>query len=161
EPSRIRQIADPDATSRDFVLVSRPDAARGRPDLAFAASCFRKDVEVAVIRQDQMRFVADDEAAIDVDTVARQLVDLREQRMRIDHNAVANDADDARMQDAGGNQPKDELRSRYENRVAGIVAALVTRDEVEPRRQQIDDLSLTFVTPLGAEHSEIHISVNV
>src|SRR5262249_4989340 len=103
----------------------------------------------------------DDEAAIDVDTVARQLVDLREQRMRIDHNAVANDADDARIQDAGGNQPKDELRSRYENRVAGIVAALVARDEVEPRGNQIDDLFLTYVTPLAAEHSEIHISVNV
>ena len=40
--------------------------------------------------------------------------------------------------------------------VAGVVSALIARDDVEARRQQIDDLSFAFVAPLRAEHSEIH-----
>ena len=34
--------------------------------------------------------------------------------------------------------------------VTGVVAALIARDDVEARRQQIDDLALAFVAPLRA-----------
>jgi hypothetical protein len=37
------------------------------------------------------------------------------------------------------------------------MAALVTRDDIETGCQQVDDLSLAFVSPLSPEHSEIHI----
>ena len=43
--------------------------------------------------------------------------------------------------------------------VAGVVAALVAGDDVEARREQIDDLALAFVAPLRAEHREIHRSM--
>ena len=60
------------------------------------------------------------------------------------------------MQDAGRNQPQHELRAVDVDGVAGVVAALIARDDVEARRQQIDDLALAFVAPLRAEHCEIH-----
>ncbi len=74
------------------------------------------------------------------------------QRLRIDHHAVADDADDAGMQNAGRDQPEDELRPVDVDGVAGVVAALIPRDDVEARRQQIDDLAFAFVAPLRAEH---------
>ena len=99
EPLRIGEVADADAAARDLVLVGRADAARRRADLALAAARLGQQIEVAVIRQDEVRLVADEDAVGDVDAVLGQLVDLGEQRLRIDDDAVADDADDAR--DAG------------------------------------------------------------
>ena len=48
----------------------------------------------------------------DVDAEPRQFVELGEQRLRIDDDAVADDADDAGVQDAGRNQVQDELLCR-------------------------------------------------
>ena len=95
-------------------------------------------------------------AVADVDAVPRQLVDLGEQRLRIDDDAVADDAGDAGMQDAGRNQAQDELRAVDVDRVAGVVSALIARDDRKVRRQQIDDLAFAFIAPLRAEHGEIH-----
>ena len=130
---------------RDVVPIFRSPAPR-----------LGEQVEIAVVRQDQVRLVADDEPAADVDAGPCQLVDSAKQRLRIDDDAVADDAGDAGVENAGRNQPEDELRAVDVDRVAGVVAALIARDDVEPRRQQIDDLALAFVAPLGAEHCEIH-----
>ena len=73
----------------------------------------------------------------------------------IDHHAVADDARDAGMQDAGRNQVQDELLAVHVDGVPGVVAALVARDRREVRRQQVDDLALAFVAPLRAEHGDI------
>ena len=35
--------------------------------------------------------------------------------------------------------------------MAGVVSALVTDDDVEALRQQIDDLAFAFIAPLGAD----------
>ena len=63
ERRRIREIADADAAPRDLVFVGRTDAARRRADLALAAARFAQQIQFAVVRQDQVRLVADDEAA--------------------------------------------------------------------------------------------------
>ena len=47
--------------------------------------------------------------AVDVDAQRRQLVDLLEERLRIDDHAVADQAGDAGVQDARGNQVQHEL----------------------------------------------------
>ena len=106
------QIADADAAPSDLVLVRRPDAARGRADLPFAAPRFGQHVELAVIRQDHVRLLADQQPAVHGDAQPRQLVDLLEERLRIDDDAVADDAGDAGMQDARRDQMQDELLAR-------------------------------------------------
>ena len=156
-PARVGEVADADAAPGDLVFVGRPDAARRRADLPLAAPRLGQQVEVAVVRQDQVRLVADEEPRADVDAVSRQLVDLGEQRGRIDDDAVADDAGDARMQDARRDEVQDELGAVDVDGVAGVVSALIARDDVETRRQQIDDLALAFIAPLGAEHAQIHI----
>ena len=77
----VGEVADADAAAGDLVLVGRADAARRRADLALAAARFGQHVELAVIRQDQVRLVADEQAIADVDAEPGQLVDLGEQRL--------------------------------------------------------------------------------
>ena len=128
---RVGQVADADAAARDLVLVRRPDAARCRADLALAAPRLRQQVEVAVIRQDEVRLVADDNPVADVDAGAGELVDFGEQRLRIDDHAVADDARDAGMQNAGRNQPQHELRAVDVHGVPGVVSALIPGDDAK------------------------------
>ena len=126
------------------------------PMLPLAAPRFAQQIELAVIRQDEMRLVADDQAIADVDPGVRELVDLGEERLRIDDHAVADDAGDALVQDAGRQQAQHELPPAGVDGVTGVVASLVAGDDREIRRQQIDDLALAFVAPLRAEHCDVH-----
>ena len=65
ERVRVGEVADAHAAARDLVLVGRADAAGGRADLALAAPRFAEQVELAVVRQDEVRLVADDQAVAD------------------------------------------------------------------------------------------------
>ena len=148
----VRQVADPDAAPRDLVFVSRTNAARGRANTPFAAARFAQEIELTVVRQDQMGLVADVQPAPDVDAGLRQLVDLREECRRIDDDAVADHARDAGMQNAGRQKTQDELAAVRVDGVAGVVAALIARDNREVRRQQIDNLALALVAPLRSKY---------
>ena len=157
ERRRVREIADAHAAARDLVFVGRADAARRRADLALAAPRLAQQIQLAVIRQDQVRLVADHAADRRSSMPGRrELVDLGEQRLRIDDDAVADHAGDAVVEDAGRQQPQHELAAVGVHRVPGVVSALVARDDREMRRQQIDDLALAFITPLRAEHRDVH-----
>ena len=110
-----------------------------------------------MVRQNHMRLVADQHAVTDVDAVSRQLVHFGEQRLGIDDDAVADDAGDAGMEDAGRDEAQDELGAVDIHRVAGVVSTLIPRDDGKVRRQQIDDLPFAFIAPLSAENRKIHI----
>ncbi len=149
------QIADTDATPPDLVLVGRSDAARCRADLALAASGLGEHIELAVIRQDHVRLLADLQPAVDSDAAARQLLDLREQGLRIDDHAVADETGDVRMQNAGRNQMQHELLAVHVHRVSGVVTALIPRDRRKVRRQHVDDLALALVAPLRTQNRDV------
>src|SRR4029079_18139828 len=112
--------------------------------------------QLAVIRQDEVRLVADEQAIADVDAQPGPHVDLGEQRRRVDDHAVADDAGDAVVQDAGRDEVQDVLLAAHVDGVAGVVTALIAGHHVEPRRHQIDDLALAFIAPLGAQHCDVH-----
>ena len=42
--------------------------------------------------------------------------------------------------------------------MAGVVASLITNDNVEPLGEQIDNLAFAFIAPLGADHRDDHRS---
>ncbi len=156
ERGRIREVADAHAAARDLVFVGRADAARRRPDLALPAAGLAQEIQLAVVRQDEVRLVADDEARADRDPGPLDLVDLREERLRIDHHAVADHARNAFVQDPRRQQAQHELPPVGVDRVAGVVAALVPGDDRKIRREQIDDLALSLVSPLRTEHRDVH-----
>jgi hypothetical protein len=56
---------------------------------------------------------------------------------------------------AGGNKTEDELALAYADSVAGVVAPLIASDDVEVRRQDVDDLAFSFIAPLGASYNDV------
>src|SRR5262249_41661441 len=141
EPLSVGQITGADAPSADLVFVGGTDAARGGANFSFAAPCLRKKVEITVIRQEQMRPVAREKAISDINAVPGELVELREERLRIHDDAVADDADHIRMENARRNEPQHEFRAVDVHGMAGVVAALVSSHDVKPGSKEIDDFS--------------------
>ena len=129
QTGRIGEIADANAAAGDLVLVRGSNAARRGADLPLAAPCFRQQIEIAVVWQDQMRLVAEHNPVIDIDACADELVDFGKERLRVDDDPVADDAGDAGMQDAGGNEAQDETRPAHVHRVAGVMPTLITRHQ--------------------------------
>ena len=63
----------------------------------------------------------------------------------------------ARVEDAARHEPQLVGLVADHERVAGVVAALVAGDDVGPLGQQVDDLALALVAPLGAhDHVQRH-----
>ena len=83
-----------------------------------------------------------------------QHVALREQRLERQHHAVADEAAHLIAQDAGGNQRQDGLLAADHQRVAGVVPALEARHGRGALGEQIDDLALAFIAPLGADDDD-------
>ena len=80
--------------------------------------------------------------------------DLLEQRLRIDHHAVAEHARLARMAHARRDQVRDQLLAADHERVAGIRPAAVADDDVGPLGEQVDDLALAFISPLRSDDDD-------
>src|SRR3546814_12374283 len=64
-------------------------------------------------------------------------------------------SDLVRMHDARGNQAQNGFLAIDPQRMAGIVATLKTDHSVRRFSQPVDDLSLAFITPLGADYNNI------
>ena len=72
--------------------------------MALSGTRFGELLEHAVEGQDDVRAVADEQPAPDVDAAGLQAVDLAQQRLRIHHHAVADDGLLAFAQDARGDR---------------------------------------------------------
>ena len=70
------------------------------------------------------------------------------------HHAVADQAQRVVAQDAGGDQVQDGLLAVDDQGMAGVVAALEAHDRADFLGQQIDDLALAFIAPLGTENDD-------
>ena len=145
------KVEHPDAPPRDLVLVRRADPAAGRADLPARRALA---VEQLVVRQHQVRPIADIQAPLDIDPALHQPLDLGEQRLGIEDHAVADRAAHARMENPARDLLEDEAGGPEVHRVAGIRPALVAHDPVGPLGQDVDELSFSFVAPLGADDDE-------
>src|SRR2546422_995212 len=81
---------------------------------------------------------------------ARAGVELDEERLGIQHDAVPHDAHRA-LQDARGDLVQHELACGGVDRVARVRAALIAHDEVGALGEHVDDLPLALVPPLSAD----------
>ena len=80
-----------------------------------------------------------------------QTVHFLEQGGRVDHHPVPDNTLLAFVQNSRGDQVQDELFRADHDRMARVMAALVARNNVRPLRQQVNDLSFSFIAPLGAD----------
>ena len=96
QPGRVQEIASAHAAAPGLVLVGRADAPLGGPDRAGAP--LLQLVEELVVRQDEVGAEADaDRLGPGLDAGRAELVELRDQRGRVDHHTVAEHAAHARV----------------------------------------------------------------
>ena len=92
--------------------------------------------------------------AAEVDPPAPELVDLRGEHDRVDDHAVADRAQLAGVEDPRRDQVELERLAVADDRVAGVVAALEADHEVGLLGEQVHDLPLPLVAPLGADDDD-------
>ena len=112
---------------------------------------FRHFLHHAVRRKQHVRAIADEEVPAHRHSRRFESLDLGQQRAGIDHQSVADHRLLARPQDAARDQLEDVFLLADEDGVAGIVPALIARDDIELLGEEIDDLPFTLVAPLGAQ----------
>jgi len=98
-----------------------------------------------------MGAIADEEAAIHLHAVVTQSGNFFEKCNGIENYTVSDYAAASCAQHATRDQLQDKLFAVDDDCVAGIVAAGVASHDGKILRQDIDDLALAFVTPLGAD----------
>ena len=90
-----------------------------------------------------------------MDTLGFEPVDLLDEGFWIEHHAIADDRQLASAHHARRQQRQLVRDAVNDKGVAGIVATLKAHDDVGLLGQPINDLALSFVSPLGAHHDHI------
>ena len=102
-----------------------------------------------------MRPVADEQPAVDLDAQRLQPVELLEQLAQVEHRAVADD--DALV---GTEHARRHVVQRVAlladgHGVTGVGSTLETGHDVEAFGEQVDDLALALVAPLGPDDGDV------
>ena len=88
------------------------------------------------------------QAALNIDSVRDQLIDLGEQRVGIENDAVPDRASHTGMHDPARDLVQNERFVADVNGVPCIRSALIAHDPVGSLRDDVDELSLPFIAPL-------------
>ena len=84
----------------------------------------------------------------------REVVQLDEQLFGVEHDAVADDAGGAGMEDARRDLVQDVEVAADDDGVTRVGAALVAHHEVGALREHVDQLALPLIAPLRAHYDD-------
>jgi hypothetical protein len=101
-----------------------------------------------------MRPFGDSQPASKIDTSGLQTFRFGHKRLRVEDNSIANHTLRTGLQNSGRNLMKDKLLFAENDRMPGIGAALISNDDICDIGQDINDLALSFVTPLSTHHHQ-------
>ena len=106
--------------------------------------------------QDQRRIFRDHQRlGRDIHALLADRGDLTHQMPRVQHDAIADDAELATTHHARGQRVQLVDLPVDDQRVARIMATLEARDHIGTFRQPIDDLAFAFIAPLGPDNNDI------
>ena len=83
--------------------------------------------------------------------LAAERVELGQEHAGVDHHAVADDRGDVGVEHPARHELQGEGLAVDHHRVPGVVAALVADDHVHVPGQQVGELALALVAPLGPD----------
>ncbi len=146
---RLEDVLDADPEPHRLVGVAGADAALRRPDRQLAEAPLARLVDRHVPRHDQVG-VAGEAYEAGFHAARAKVVELRDEDRRVDDAARADHALLA-LQDPRGDVLQLVRLAVGHDRVAGVGAAVVAADEVGVTGEQVDDLALALVTPLGPD----------
>ena len=110
-----------------------------------------------MVGKDDGRAVGEQQVLADLDAGRPQCVDLRQQRLEVHDDAGPDDAG-AAADDSRREQVEREVLVAELDGVAGVVAAVIARHDVEAVRQEVDELALALVSPLPAQDGQdLHV----
>src|SRR5207245_2061795 len=131
----VEQIGDAQAAPAHLVFVCGSDSARSGANLDASGSIFRGQFNHAVIRENHMRAVRDEEIAVDLHTSLAQGADFFEESERVEHHAVSNHTAASGAQNSTGHQLENELLAIDDDGVAGVVSAGVAGNDGKAFRE--------------------------
>jgi len=105
-----------------------------------------------VVWENQVRPIADVQATLDIDAVANEAVDLLEELIRVQDDAVTDGAAHAGMQNAARDLMQHERVVAEVHGMARVRAALVSHHPGRALGENIDEFALPFVAPLRADY---------
>ena len=112
-----------------------------------------------MIRHDDLGAFADAEVfRTHRDPPGLEVIQFRQQDLGVQHHAVADEALGAGMQDPRRDQMEDEFFAAHHQGMAGVVAALIPHHHGGLLGQEVDDLPLALIAPLGAHYHYIRQS---
>ena len=144
----LHEIGNTQAGSGRLVAVGGPNSALGRADLRAAFPQFALLIEDAVIWQNKMCAIADDQIFAHCNPEPAQAFDLVHQRERVDNYPIADHADFATPQNPRRNQMQNVFPFPVNDGVTGVIAALTAHHDICVSSEDIDDFPFTFVAPL-------------
>ena len=126
------------------------------PTRVFGVGGLAKRVEFLMQRQDQWRVFRNAQSVgRHLDALLFQLGDFAEQRVQVDHHAIADHRQLAAAHHAGGQQRQLVCFTVDHQRMAGVVSALEADDDIGLLGQPVDDLAFAFVAPLRADNHHV------
>src|SRR6266849_1693786 len=156
-----QSVRDANPSAARFIFISRANAAQRSSHALVTETFFAGVIQRAVIRQYQVRSRADLNAiGRDADALRDEPIGFFKKGLRIDHHAVAQHAGLAHVNDAGRQQMQHEGLIADLDRMSGIVAALIADHDVETLGEQIDNLALAFIAPLGPDNRDNHSQIS-
>src|SRR5215472_12681164 len=149
----VEQVLDPDADAGHLVRVGGANAAPRGTDLGLAEEPLGHLVQCPVVRHDQVR-VGTDQQPLAAYAARLDLVDLLKERGQVDDHAVADHRDAVAGQHTGRELVQGVLLIADDDRVTGVVAALVPDDVLDLVPEQVGGLALPLVTPLRTDYHD-------
>jgi hypothetical protein len=150
EDLRVQEVLHAQPDPQRLVGVRGADAALGRPELVLAQVPLGDAVELLVVRHDQMRVARHTQAA-GVDALRCEHVELLDEHGRLDDDTVADDGRHVVVEDPAGNELQREHFAVDDDRVAGVVPALVADDQLALFGEVVGEPALALVAPLGPD----------
>ena len=155
----VQQVLHADALAAHLVLVAGADAAFGGADLLVAEALLVGAIEILVVRHDKVRVVGNLQVLAG-DALGLKHGHFLHEHARVYHDAVADDRHGVLVHDPGGHQVQRQLLVAVNDGVAGVIASLEAHHVIVVAGDEVGDLTLAFVAPLGAdEHCAGHLQV--
>jgi hypothetical protein len=148
--SLVQGIDDTDSAASNFLLVCRTDPPSGRPDLLLGLS-LRRHIEGAMIGEKEVGATAHPDPPCQIDPTCGKRVILLKELDQVENDAIPEEAPLPRVEDPGRDLMEDEALLANLHRVPGIGAALIAGHNVHLLRQDVDNLPLPLVAPLGTD----------
>jgi hypothetical protein len=147
----VEQVAHAQTAAGHLGAVGWADALLGGADEALAQLDLLQPIDLLVDIEDDMRAVRDVYAALGLEPMLLEGLELLEEARHVDDAAAANDVDAVGVDEARGQDVEVVGDAVGDNSVARVVTALGAAADLRLVGEDVGELALAFVAPLGTE----------